>query len=111
MEINLHHFSKISEIYIIVKILEYADLGLDVLYDDTRKKHYMKFNPHHLKFYRVDHFFSQVTYHSFKHAFVLCSVVVTRLSTELIINDKKRIVSTQLRENNRDLRVYPYLLL
>jgi hypothetical protein len=96
-------FFKIDEIFIIRKILEYADLGLDIFFDEHQKKHYLKFDPNNQKFSSIDTFFSRIFYHYRKSIICIFNTQIHFISSELTFPPHKTISFFQITENNKKI--------
>jgi hypothetical protein len=96
-------FFKFDEIFIIRKILEYADLGLDIFFDEHKKKHYLKFDPNNQKFSSIDTFFSRIFYHYRKSIICIFNTQIHFISSELTFPPHKTISFFQITENNKKI--------
>jgi hypothetical protein len=97
-----------TEVFIIRNILEYADIGLEIFYNELKNIFYLKMNPCNKKFSSVNLLFSQIHLLHHENVVQLFNCQLSFVSSELILTSKDRPLSisfTELKEGEKVLKV------
>jgi hypothetical protein len=97
------HLNRINEIFIIRNILEYADLGLELFYNDLKNFFFLKLNPQNKKFSPINSFFSQIHYLSTNSVIKIFNSYIVFASSELIVPNGITISYSEIKENKKGL--------